>query len=270
MQKQEMERIEELKKEMMARTFYREGMPEEVIKVVQEAFDGIKNQYKELHCNNSSIQEYIEGNLAYVKSYLETTLGEERKERQMEQVQLVTMRMKKELEDVDISLEDKKRKQENHKRGISEIGTDDKRITVKITGVMQEYLKNVQSAQNRILGANGFSMDRIEFIQQNIHGFIRYFINKNEKRIGKILEEDSNSLKEQLLNEYEQFLLQSGKEEKLETTNKSRREEFVEGLDSGISLEEQRDFSREQNNEKRLEERQGGKSAQALPDNVIE
>ena len=267
---QEIERREKLKKAMMARTFYREGMPEEVMGVLQEAFEEIGNKYKELHCSNASIQEYIEGNLAYVKSYLETTLGEERKERQMEQVQLVTMRMKKELEDVDISLEDKKRKQENHKKEISEIATDDKRITVKIMDVMQEYLNSVQSAQNRILAANEFSMDRIEFIQQNIHEFIRYFINKNEKRIGEILEEDSTSLKEQLLNEYEQFLLQSGKEEKIETTNKSRREEFVEGLDSGISLEEQRDFSRKQNNEKRLEERQGGKSVRALPDDVIE
>lgn len=179
------------------------------------------------------------------------------------------MRMKKELEDADISLSERKRKQENHKKGISEIGTDDKRITVKITNVMQDYLKNVQLAQNRILEANGFSMDRIEFIQQNINGFIRYFVNKNEKKIGKILEEDSNSLKEQLLNEYEQFLLQNRKEENLEAKNKTKREEFVEGLDSGISLEEQRDFSREHNKKEKLEGKQE-KSVQALPDNVIE
>lgn len=50
--------MEELKKAMMSRTFYREGMPEEVMEIIQEAFDGIGNRYKELHCSNSSIREY--------------------------------------------------------------------------------------------------------------------------------------------------------------------------------------------------------------------
>lgn len=48
---QEMEKLEELKRKMMAKTFYREGIPEEVIGIIQETFNRIPNRYKQLHCN---------------------------------------------------------------------------------------------------------------------------------------------------------------------------------------------------------------------------
>lgn len=101
MKMQEMERLEELKREMMAKTFYREGMPEEVMKVIQEAFDGILDRYKKLDCNNLSIQEYIQGNLEYAKSCVIKNLGEKRKNSQMKQVQFIIHGMERELENLD-------------------------------------------------------------------------------------------------------------------------------------------------------------------------
>lgn len=272
----EMERLEELKRKMLAKTFYREGIPEEVTEVIKEAFDGILNRYKELHCNNLSIQEYIQGNLEYAKSCVIKNLGEKRKESQAEQVQSIIHGMERELEDLDESLEDEKRSQERHKEEISQIEPEDEKVKERIIEIVEDALRNVQSKQNRILDARGFSIDRIEQIGQYAQEFIGYFVSRNEKRVYEILETDNNSLKEQLLSEYEEYLLQNKKEEEEKETEpdkKSKREEFVEGLDGGITLEEQRDFSMEQKRkmEKELEQKkeEQGKQVEALPSDVI-
>lgn len=264
----EIERMEELKRKMMSRVSYRDGMPKEVISVIQEAFENILNKYSELQCNNLTIQKYIEGNLSKVKSCIMENLGENRKERQMEQVQCIVRKMERELED--------KGRQEKHKEDICKIEPGDKKIASRIMGIIGDSLRDVQSSQNRILDANGFSMDRIESIGQEVQGFIRYFVTRNEGKVYEILGKDNDSLKEQLLSEYEQYLMQNKKDEKEQETeqaNKSGRDKFVEGLDGGISLEEQRAFSLEQRSEmkKKLEQKQEkqGNQVEALPTDVI-
>lgn len=276
---QEMERLEELKREMLAKTFYREDIPEEVTEVIQEAFDGILDRYKKLHCNNLNIQEYIEGKLAEVESDITKKLGEKRKNSQMEQVQFIIHGMERELEDLDESLEDEKRSQERHKEEIRQIEPEDEKVKERIIEIVEDALTNVQSAQNRILDANGFSMDRIEQIRQNVREFIQEFvsINRGDKgKIYEILRNDNTALSEQLLSIYKNYLLQDrSTEEKNEIgqDKKSKREEFVEGLDGGITLEEQRAFSLEQKRkmEKELEQKQEeqGEQVEGLPTDLI-
>lgn len=277
---QEMERLEELKRAMMAKTFYRDGMPEEVMGIIQEIFNRIANRYKQLYCDNLNIQKYIEGKLAEVESNITMNLGEKRKNSQLEQVQFIVREMEGELENLSESLEDKKRNQERHKEEIGQIEPGDKEVKARIIEIVEEALRNIQSTQKRILDANGFSMDRIEQIGQNIREFIQEFVSINggdKGKIYEILRSDNTALREQLLSIYEEYLLQNrSKEEEKETgqTKKSKREEFTEGLDAGISQEEQRDFSIEQTSkiEKELEqkqEEQGNQVEALLADEII-
>ena len=265
---QEIERLEELKRAMIAKVFYRDAIPDEIMEVIQEAFDGILNRYKELHCDNLSIQEYIQGNLKYVKSYITNNLEEKRKESQIEQVEYIVRRMESELEDLDISLEDKRRNQEIHKEEICQIEPEDQEVSIRILDVVEDSLKDIQSKQSVILDVNGMSMERIEQIRQYAQEFIRNFVTRNEKRVYEILRRDNNSLKEQLVSDYEEYLLQNRNNEEKEQTNKSRREEFVAGLNIGISLEEQRAFSGEQTKGLEQKKEEQGKQEE-LPGDII-
>ena len=121
-------------------------------------------------------------------------------------------------------------------------------------------------------------MERIEQIKQNIRECIQEFVSRNrgdKGRIYEILRDDNTALSEQLLSIYKKYLLPDRSNEGKETegTKKSKREEFAEGLDGGISLEEQRVFSLEQTSkiEKELEQKQEeqGKQVEALPTDVI-
>ncbi len=276
---QEWERLEELKREMMAKAFYRDGIPEEVMGIIQKTFDGIANRYKQLHCDNLNIQEYIKGKLAEVESNITKNLGDKRKNSQLKQVQFIVRGMESELENLNQSIEDKKRNQERHKEEIGQIEPGDKEVKARIIEIVEEALRNIQSTQNRILDANGFSMDRIEQIRQNIREFIQEFISVNRGDKGKIYEilrNDNTALSEQLLSIYEKYLLQDrSNEEENETgqAKSSKRKEFAEGLDGGITLEEQRTFSLEQASkiEKELEQKQEeqGKQVEALQSDVI-
>lgn len=270
------EKMEELKTAMLRKTFYRDGIPEEIINIVREAFEGLLNRYDNLACNNLNIQQYMEGNIQAVKSYINENLGERRKEYQLEQVQGIVRKLERDLEQSEEELN--KEKEEQNKEQINEIDSKNQEMTDKIMQSLEESLRDVQLSQNRILDSNGFSMDRIDQINQNAQGFIRDFIKRNEEKVYGILEKDSTALKNDLLNEYEQYTLQNGfdyrtDEKQKEQNEKSKRQEFLEGLDSGISLEEQRDFSIKQSieAEKKREEKtkEHEEDIDRLDENVI-
>ena len=69
------EKMEELKIAMMRKVIYREGMPAEIYGIVKEAFEGVLNRYNNMACNNLSIQEYMQGNLEYIKFYINVLWG---------------------------------------------------------------------------------------------------------------------------------------------------------------------------------------------------
>ena len=271
------EKMEELKIAMMRKVIYREGMPAEIYGIVKEAFEGVLNRYNNMACNNLSIQEYMQGNLEYIKFYINENLGEKRKEAQMEQVQDIVRRIEGNLEDIE-TLENDKNRQEGYREEINQIDSKNQEMTANIITAMEETLKDVQSRQNRILDSNGFSMDRIEQINQNVQDFIRYYVSRNQEKIYEVLEKDSDSLKEELLSEYEQYVLQNLSERRAneqqneeEQEEKTKREEFIERLDAGISLEEQKDFSEKQTNEleKERKNEEQENSISSLDENVI-
>lgn len=242
---QEMERIEELKRSMMRKVNNREEMPEEVIRTIQEAFNELLNIYRDLHSDNLAIQQYIEGSLGQVKVDITRKLGEKRRESQLRQVQDICRRIERELEEADSQL-DKNREDEAHKQEILQIESGEHYTATRIMRIAEDSLRDVQSRQNHILNSHGDSMEKIEQVQQNVREFIRYFVSRNEGKIYGILKKDNDSLKEQLLREYEEYQLQVKQDDARKEegeTKKSKREEFVDELDGNISLEAQRDFS---------------------------
>lgn len=242
---QEMERIEELKRSMMRKVNNREEMPEEVIRTIQEAFNELLNIYRDLHSDNLAIQQYIEGSLGQVKVDVTRNLGKKCRESQLRQVQDICGRIERELEDVDRQIDEPK-KEEVHKQEISQIESGEQHMATRIVVMLEDSLRSVQSKQNRILSSHGDSMEKIEQVQQNAREFIRYFISRNEGKIYGILKKDNDSLKEQLLREYEEYQLQVKQDDARKEegeTKESKRKEFVDKLDGDISLEAQRDFS---------------------------
>lgn len=257
---QEMERIEDLKMRMRRKVNNKEAMPEEVIQTIQEGFKELLNIYKDLQCDNSSIQQYIEGNLRQLKADVTKNLGEKRRASQLDQVQDICGMIERELENPDI--QKGTGKEEMHKQEIMQIESGEQHISTRIMTELEDSLRNVQSVQNRILNSHGYSMEKMEQVNQNVRGFIRYFVSRNEGKIYSILNKDNNALKEQLLTEYEEYLAQNkqdkarSEEEKIkneedreenDTEEKagetSKRAEFIGELDGNISLEEQRKFS---------------------------
>lgn len=241
---QEMERVEELKRTMMRKVNNREEMPEEVIRIIQDAFKELLNTYRNLHCDNLAIQQYIEGSLGQVKADVTRNLGDKRKESYFSQVQYICGRIERELEEVDRQI-DKSKQDEVHKQEILQIESGEQHMATRIVVMLEDSLRGVQSKQNHILSSNGDSIEKIEQVQQNAREFIRYFVSRNEGKIYVILKKDNDSLKEQLLREYEEYQLQVKQDyerkEKGETKD-SKRKKFVNKLDGDISLEAQRDF----------------------------
>ena len=243
---QEIEKIEELKRSMMKKVSNREPIPGEVIQTIQKAFSDLLNIYRDLHCDNLAIQQYIEESLGQAIAEVTKNVGEDRKETQLKQIQQICTKIEKELEDAEIQL-NKTKMEEEQKQEILQIESGEQHTTTRIIGMVENFLRNVQSKQNRILNSHGITMDKIESVQKEAQEFIRYFVSRNEGEIYGILEKDNNFLKEQLLEEYEEYRLQNRQNEagdEEEKSKKSKREEFVDGLDGKISLEEQRDFSR--------------------------
>lgn len=224
-----MNNFEELKRSMMSKILNREEMPEDVIKAVRGAFDNISEIYAEYGCNNSTIAEYMDGELKEVEKYLDSNVGEGRRDDQLDQLRTVLHRMERRLEET-VDGEEKQKDEEKDRDELSQIGNNNVRLTQRVLDVVSEALMNVRSRQNKILDARGYSGDRIMQIQEEVTAFIKSFENRNGESICEMFKQDEQGLRKELLSEYEEYL----------TQNKSdASKKFRDSMNAGISLEDQ-------------------------------
>lgn len=264
-----MQEMEELKRKMMKEIERREVIPKETEKMIQTIFDRLKQVYEKLNCKYVATENYIDGIYNQFEIILSQNIGESRKEEQKTQVMQILNKIENDMENVDMLVDTKfGREQFVLMKGENEA------VTEKIIELLKDSMTEVKTGQGGILFREGYNMDRIQQIEDVVQKSMRKFIDENREKISIAFQKDEESLKKQLLREYEEYLLQNRQKEEMEQEEKSRREEFAEGLDSGISLEEQRDFAIQHTKGMgdELEQKQETKQKQVegLPDNVIE
>lgn len=249
--------IEDFKKNMVDNITKRELMPQDIMNIIKTAFKGISKKYEQLQCSNLPIQEYIEGKFEEAKVYINENIGKRRREEQLEQLQYILLEIERDLEQ--LQDEDKQRANENrHTEEFIQLEGNNRQTTADIMEVIREDLIDIQSVQNRNLDARGYSMERMEQIEQSIWEFISNFKIQGEKQVFETLNQDDATLQKQLLQQYETYL-------KTKIDKKTEMQVFKELLDSKISLEEQYNFAIEQGKQQEI----SGKVQEGLPENLL-
>lgn len=218
-------------------------MPEDITRIVKKIFTDLSEKYSELRCNNSAIESYLESTL---NSYLAqlNKIGNSRKDALMQEFLDMERAIEKDLED-ELDVETIKRKDNVYRGIISELGKfHNRRNTDTIMDTLQTALKDIQSHQNRLLGARGYNSKQIEDINDEIKSFIRYKITKNEEVIYELMQGDTKALNNRLLRQYEEYIRQRDSEEH-KSKVENNRGAFIESLKDKRTLEEQRKDAQE-------------------------
>lgn len=252
--------LEEFKRKIMSRITYTKETPQGIENMIENAFIGLLNEYKNLQCDTASIEEYIIGNIEFTRNEIARNLGSARKENELVYIQTFLSRLQWELTD-----ENLKKSDEVHREEIRQMEPASHEMAIKIMNTLDNTLKNVQLAQARRLSANGYSQDRIDSIQEQVKYYISKFINRNGKVVEEMLSKDADDLKAYLLETYEQYVEQQRLLGNEEVSQKSQRQEFLEGLDANIGLQEQNDFAK-----KIVSENENERNKEPLPDNIID
>ncbi len=254
----EMNILEDLENVVMKKVYYKEGIPEEIIGIIKKTFEECLNCYKQLHCDVYAIAEYIDGNVREVENYVTKNIGENRKDKQMNELQIIFRKMEMELQNSEREFDEKREeKQKDEILGI-EWGDEEKKNS--IVEKLQDSLKDVRNTQKRILDSNGYSMDRIDTIDEKVQVHMDNFIKQNQNGILQLLQRDSSFLKERILSEYSEYLLEIS----------SKKNAFKERLNANISQMVQNQFSKQSvansNEERKQRQEQKG---EILPDDAI-
>lgn len=250
-----MEKFEELKKDILKSIEYREDIPIEIVSMTKKILLEVSNIYDKFNCNDSAIQQYLEGKFDEIKKYLSVDIGKKRKNEKLEQVGFILRKISKEMEE--INQESNRKRYENE---FLTVESNNRLSTNRVLGLITDSILNIQSRQNKILDARGFSDQRINQINQEVRAFIRFVQSKNEEKIYELFVQDDKYIQNKLIKLYEDYLI---------STKKDKREEFLESVDAKISLEEQHKFAVEkveEVNNKQQEE----KSENALRSDYIE
>lgn len=258
-----MEAYEGLRRNMMYVIENRGNMPADIMNLAIEMCERLEEQYDQVGCNNSSIRDYIQGNLNELMAKLQQIGSTMRKENQYDEVQAFLQKVEKDFEEK-VDDEEQKSKDNNNKDIIGEICSNgqNNRMTPIITDEIQSTLKDIQSRQNKILATRGYSDRQIEAINDEVLYFIRNSKLKNEEQIYEALQGDDQELRKQLISVYDQYM------DERQNGEKTNQEMFRESLDAGISLEEQSDnakaFIENEDNRTEEEKRASRESLDAL------
>ena len=256
-----LERLEELKRKVMSKLLYQDTIPEEVNKIIIDAFKNLSRFYEDMRYNSISIDEYIQGNLKIAQSEISKRLDIQRKEIQIQDIKAIFGKIQEEVEEQINEKNNQKYEQE-----FEQIGPDNKKITMMVTQILKDMLQDVQSRQIRILSSRGYNENVLDNIQQKTMIFINKLVKNDDSKIYEELMQDDKNMKQWILEEYEAYLEQEKSDESKQEQKKDARQEFVETLDSNISLEEQHKFATEivsSENERENEKERD------LPDDVI-
>lgn len=264
--------FEEFKKEVFKLVEQKDGIPEEVYKIVNETLNGLLEAYQDTRCDTNSIAEYIRGTEVELKSELNKTANE-RKNNEFEESAGMMFQIRKAMEE-NLDNDELKNMQRRMIQKFEEMNFEDRKISIDITNSLKDRLKDIQSQQNRILYSLGYSDTRIEKINDEINAYIERVTRGQEENINYIIKNDSHELINEVKSKYEEYIQIAEKieneqrEETNEDKEQSKREEFLDRINSGFTLEEQRAFSVEY---KKREEGAKEKNdySQDLPSDII-
>lgn len=196
-----------------------------------------------MRCNNSAIESYLESTLDSYLAQL-NQIGNARKDVLIEEFIDMERAIERDFED-QLDVETIKRKDNGYRGAISELGkSHNRRNTDTIMDTLHTALKDIQSQQNRLLGARGYNSKQIEDINDEIKSFIRHKISKNEEVVYELMQGNAKALNNRLLRQYEEYIRQrhnGGHESKVS----NNREAFIGSLKDSRTLEEQRKDAQE-------------------------
>ena len=193
--------------------------------------------------------------------------NDKRKQVQIEYIQNFFGTLQRDLNNNSIQLEDNENDEKVKKESIEQMELDNQNEAMNIMYIIKDLLKDIQSAQRRMLDYNGYSIDKIDNIDQKVKQFIDVFVMNNADKANEILQEDNEEFKSWLLSEYEEYLNAEKLANNKEETQKNPRQEFANKLNANIiSQEEQKDFAKKANEDKASE---GNEMVEALPDDLI-
>ena len=236
--------FDDFKRNVYSKVEQKDSIPGDVYNILKKILYNMEQVYQDGHCNTDSITEYIKGAEAELKTKLER-IGEDRKNNEFQEVLIVVNIIEKDLEDRTghFQIQDEQNKAI---QGFEEMNLEDLRFSEKITNTLIDTLKDIQSQQNRILFSLGYSDSRIEEINDRVNGFI-YNAANQEENIYEIIQNDSNELINEVKEMYEEYIQYSkqnenNKEDISENKEQTRKEEFMERINSGLSLKEQSEY----------------------------
>lgn len=237
-----MEYFEEFKRNIM-NIFNngKEDTAEEILRTVQSMLRDVEQIYNDMGCNNSTIQEYIDSQVKELKVQLNNILNNKVQNEQIEQVQTILSRMEKDIEN-------EEENQGRNKEEIFEINSDNNRMTQEIMQSINDVIRDIQSRQNRILDANGFSYQRIEDIEQEVLWMVKRSEDGKQDEIYDILKNDDKKLQEIILQKYDEYI----NDLKIQEKRQEHKDSFKDEIKVDISLEQQNsdaiEFLKQENN----------------------
>lgn len=196
-----LEELEDLKRNLLNKIKNSEDLPENLRIELEKQYAEVLKIYDYHRCLYPSTEEYVNGNKKEAFSYI-SRVGEETKENEIDQTQYIIRKMVQEEEEKE--LEDKLGL---HKDEIKTLDGNTSKDTEKIIGIITDSLKDIHSAQIRLMSSRGCSPRMIEEVTEDVRRHIRSIeMGPNGDKINQILNVNLNDLRNQLANEYDNFV----------------------------------------------------------------
>lgn len=217
------EEFEEMKRSINEEFGKRESVPKDAVDILKKAIENLSEIYEGYGCNNSSIQEYMYGNLEQAKRQLER-IGEQRKDMQYPHIQQFLRSVQNKIEDAEKDSESLEQIPK-HKNRISEINGDSRRASRNVASVINDMLMDIRATQNRLLHSRGYDLARIYQIQEVVKSFITRYCLQSEEKLNEIYSMDDKKLQQYIENVFDEFVEKIEKEPK-ENDNKDANKNF--------------------------------------------
>ncbi len=221
------ELFEELRREMINTISYREGIPDDIQRIVKNVFEQLTTIFDEYRCNNSTIEMFCDSEFSQIKSTLNNA-GMKRIDSQLEQLTDVLNSVQRDLEQ-GYSNDELRARGDIHMDELAQIGKNNSRTIDIVLDGLDEALRNIRLRQTRILEDRGFSERQIDEINEEITDLARR-VHRRDEEMEDIFDIDADNLQDKLKQKYNLFLSEA---------TKSKEDSFRESLYAGISLEEQ-------------------------------
>lgn len=251
----EEEKWKELKRGILRKIQYRNAIPTEIEEEAKRYFDQIIEVYKNNQCDNETIKKYSDGNKKNFERRLKS-IEEERKSEQLGKAnQAISGIRRNNLE---------REEELKHKEEIFKMEGKESAQVTKVLEIIKDEIRDIRSRQRNILVARGYSDDRIRQIDQKVEQAQRLLAKEKETYFLELLEKDSKTLTNQIINVYEEKIEQITTNEKVDP-----KQNFKKEIASNITLEEQKEYT-EDVLEKQKQQEIKRDPAKTLPSNVLE